>query len=132
MKTQDAADNANIERFNTAIENLVDARWRSTHPDLEHHFNPKRAEQLEEEHDFAASMLGLNKDLLECMDSQPALFGAYYVSLRTAAPEITNDPIILGTHLRKMVVNQVTAGVVPLELQRAEHMHSLITREKRR
>lgn len=61
------------------------------------------------------SMLSFNPDLQEHHDRDPRTFNQMYSSLRTMNPHFSQDPIVAGTYMRRMVENPLTAGGILTE-----------------
>ena len=60
-------------------------------------------------------MMEHNPDLHEMKAQNPVMFNQMYSSLRSSNPAYGSDPIIAGAHMRQMVDNPASAGLVLAE-----------------
>lgn len=86
-------------------------------------------EALTKGRDFRAMMKNpFNQDLKEMHDANPANFNAAFTGLRQANPEMSANPMVAGTYMRRlMTYSPDTAGGYLIEARshRADELHPL-------
>lgn len=73
---------------------------------------------LTKRHDYN-KMMEHNPDLRDMKSENPKMFNQMYTSLRSANPEYGRDPLIAGSHMRKMMDQPEVSGLALTEAMRA-------------